>query len=321
MAVSVIISNFNGARFLPKLLETLKAQEEVRFEIIVVDRESTDESPGILRLHPEVKVVSEPPLAGLVSGYARGAREARHEHLFFCNEDMWFDSRCLSLLEKRMDLSARIGVTDPWQWTYDGGVWIHGSTRFRKKTWAINSAYPFRDCNTTIEASDGEVIPYACAGAMMIHRQVYDEIGGWDTSFFLDYEDVDFCIRTWQRGWKSVSVPSAKVFHAVGMSNIHTTGTKVKASKRRYVSGLLSRYVIVWKYFSFSSLWMAFGIFSVVFANNLVKGRFKTVTWDLIAVGSFIARFGPTHDFRRSNKEYNRSKPGERFFTSPEFQI
>jgi len=39
----------------------------------------------------------------------------------------------------------------------------------------------------------------ACAGAMMVDRSVYDEIGGWDASFFLDYEDVDFCIRAWQR--------------------------------------------------------------------------------------------------------------------------
>src|SRR5262249_51698793 len=139
MSVSVVISNFNGARFLPRLLETLREQRGVALEIIVVDRHSKDDSLQILAAHPEVVVVHEPPETGLVAGYTAGARRARFEHLFFCNEDMWFDPDCLRLLEERIDLGQRIGAADPWQWTYDGVHWIHGGTRFQRRLWAINS--------------------------------------------------------------------------------------------------------------------------------------------------------------------------------------
>ena len=87
--VSVVVSNFNGAKYLPRLLETLRAQRGVAVEIIIVDRNSTDGSAEILAAHPDVKVVQEPPESGLVTGYAVGAAHATSELLFFCNEDMW----------------------------------------------------------------------------------------------------------------------------------------------------------------------------------------------------------------------------------------
>lgn len=323
MAISVIVSNFNGARFLPKLIESLQAQQNVELEIIVVDRESKDDSLAILQQHPGIKVVSEPPLSGLVSGYARGVREASHEHLFFSNEDMWFDPGCLASLEKQIDLSARVAAADPWQWSYDGKRWIHGVTRFQKSTYDLNGVHPFRKINFVIDGPDGTEIPFACAGAFLIHRQVYDEIGGWDCSFFLDSEDIDLFIRAWQRNWKCVSVPPAKVFHAVGMSNANETGvpTSTKVGRRRYVSNRLGKGVIIWKYFSTSHLWMAFGVFAMAFANNLVKLRFEMASWDLFVLKTFLNRLASLQNFRRDHGKANRSHPGERFFTRSEAQL
>ena len=83
MRVSAIISNFNGAKFLPRLLSSLRSQREVDVEIIVVDRQSTDESAAILAGHPDLKVLQEPPESGLVSGYDAGARVATSDLLFF----------------------------------------------------------------------------------------------------------------------------------------------------------------------------------------------------------------------------------------------
>src|SRR4051812_36250416 len=99
MATSVIVSNFNGGKYLSRLLETLESQQGVTLEIIVVDRYSTDDSPEILKRYATVKVVKEAPESGLVAGYAVGASYACHEHLFFCNEDMWIGQDCLQRLE------------------------------------------------------------------------------------------------------------------------------------------------------------------------------------------------------------------------------
>src|SRR5258705_11360906 len=118
MSVSVIVSNFNGARYLPRLLETAKTQRDVKFEIIVVDRNSTDNSRNILEQHRDVKTLREPPESGLVAGYAAGAGYAHFDHLFFCNEDIWLAPDCLANLENHIDLNLRVACADPWQWTY-----------------------------------------------------------------------------------------------------------------------------------------------------------------------------------------------------------
>ena len=219
MGVSVIISNLNGAKFLPRLLETLENQRGVDLEIIVVDRFSKDNSLEILALHPNIKVVSEKPETGLVSGYHAGSLIATKEHLFFCNEDMWFDLDCLLHLENAINLEKRVALSDPWQWTYDGEDWIHGGVRFNSAIFDMNCSYPRRRFDFTVPLVQGDVIPIGCAGALMIHKDVYFELGGWPKDFFLDHEDVDLGIRLWQHDWLSVTVPESKVYHAVGMSN------------------------------------------------------------------------------------------------------
>ena len=324
MAVSVIISNLNGEAFLPRLIETLTAQRGVTTEIIVVDRHSKDGSAAFLAKHPEVKVVSEPPETGLVSGYHRGYLASTCEHLFFINEDMWFDPDCLRLLEQHLDLEKRICAADPWQWNYDGTCWIHGGTRLRRCAWAINGVHPFYANEFNVDLPDGAHVPWPCAGALLMHRKVYEEIGGWDTSLFLDNEDADMFIRAWQQGWKVALVPGAKVYHAVGMSNTGKAlpSGKKTAGRRRYISNRVGKTVIAWKYFSFwKAVAMGFGMWLVMFGNNVVKLRWKIAWWDLAALAECFRRIPVIREFRKKNAAFNRKHPGERFFAEKEFQF
>jgi GT2 family glycosyltransferase len=93
----VIVSNMNGKRFLLLLLESLRGQRGVTAQIIVVDRLSRDGSQEYLSAQLDVTMVQEPPETGLVSGYAAGVPYARHQQLFFCNEDMCFEPRLPAL--------------------------------------------------------------------------------------------------------------------------------------------------------------------------------------------------------------------------------
>ncbi len=313
-------SNFNGARFLPRLFESLRAQRGVETEIIVVDRCSTDDSGRLLAAEPGVRVVTEPPESGLVAGYQVGSLQATSELLFFCNEDMWFDPDCLQRLAERIDLDGRIGAADPWQWTYDGSEWIHGGTRFIPACWALNSPEPRRAADFRVPLATGAEIPFPCAGAVLIHRDVYRELGGWDTSFFLDHEDTDLFLRAWQRGWKSVVVPEARVYHAVNASNIQTLNSiHLTVSERRYVSQRANLMVIALKYFSWWALPRAALNWPVVLLNNLSKGRWGLVGRDFQVLAELRARFPAAWRFRKANSSYNLYVPGEQFFRVPEF--
>ena len=321
MAVSVIISNFNGAKYLPRLLQSLQAQQEVTPKIIVVDRNSTDESPAILAQHPDVTVVTEPPESGLVAGYHAGTRIAQCEHLFFCNEDMWLGPDCLARLEREIDLTRRVACADPWQWTYDGSRLIHSGVQIRRH-WNRGSPYPRYEFSQNEFTTCGHLVACACAGAMMIHRLAYHDVGGWDTTFFLDHEDTDLSIRLWQHGWLTVTVPEAKVFHAVGASN-HKVIPKgnVPVGKKRYVSASSNQFVVAWKLFS-PNLWlMPFVPWLETVLKDLFKLRLRRAAWDILAFMTTLARLPHVFRFRRSNRMARRRRPAESFFLDKTLQF
>jgi GT2 family glycosyltransferase len=320
MAVSAIISNFNGHRFLARLLETLRNQQGVELEIIVVDRHSRDESLAFLANQPDVQVVHEPPETGLVSGYAAGAAHATHEHLFFCNEDMWFAPDCLKLLERRIDLPRRVAAADPWEWTYDGNHWIHGGVRMRRSRFDLHCPYPFRAYLFTEPLQSGADIPFPCAGAFLIHRNVYDAIGGWDRAFFLDHEDVDLFIRAWQEGWRCVTVPEAKVYHAVNASNNQQlVRVKQRVGKRRYISGRASVPIIGLKYFTATAALLPLLTWGATLLNNLRRLRLELAWWDVLAAREVGQRLPDALRSRRLRSRTIQRRPGQQFFLEQAF--
>ena len=320
--ISVIVSNFNGLRFLPRLLESLRAQRGVALELIVVDRQSTDGSVGFLAAQPDVRVVTEPPQSGLVTGYEAGARVAKGELFFFANEDLWLDPDCLRLLAERIDLTQRVGIADPWEWTYDGARLHHAGVRFAPAGWDFNSPWPRARFDFLAPLAAGERIPFPCAGAVMVHRACHEALGGWDTGFFLDFEDMDLGLRAWQRGWHAVTVPEAKVFHAVGASDAQAfTAARDTVSRRRYVSNRSSLAVIALKTFSLAALPVTAAAWWSGALNNARRGRWKRFGWDFAAAREVLWRAPVAWRFRKTNAAHNHRAPGERFFTAPEFTL
>src|SRR5438034_6228114 len=108
VAISVIMSTRNRARYLPDALSTLAAQQcDVPFEVIVIDNGSSDGTPAIVeawcRSHPRFRTARE-PLAGLSRGKNAGIRLARAPLLLFTDDDMRVDPHWI---EAYRDLFAR----------------------------------------------------------------------------------------------------------------------------------------------------------------------------------------------------------------------
>jgi GT2 family glycosyltransferase len=321
MAISVIISNFNGAKYLPRLIETLKGQQGVTFEIIVVDRNSTDGSPNILALHPDVKVIQEPPESGLVAGYAAGVLHARHDKFFFCNEDMWFPPDCLHLLESLFLQDPALGAAMPYQVRYDGSDIVNTGIWFRETRWYRGSPNPFREWIHPVLTQPARV---SCvnAGACMLSRPAYNSIGGWDTSFYLDHEDTDLAVRLWQKGFFCRVQPASLVFHAVGASNAKLLiGTSGTVGVRRYVANLSNMLTVGLKYFSAMHLAIPFVIWIDFLLRDVLRGRLRRAWWDILAAILTLKRLPSILRFRREWRQMNNRARGQDFFRASEFHI
>lgn len=319
-SVSVIVSNFNGAKYLPRLISTLQKQEGVSLELIVVDRNSSDESDAILANHSEIKVVKHPPESGLVAGYNAGLVAASHDLLFFCNEDMWFDPNCLHECVMTLLSAERIGAVMPVQWTYDGAAIVNAGIWYTQSLWCRASPVLTRDACWHVVDSPAR-LSFANAGACMVRRAVFEKVGGWDSTFFLDCEDVDLGIRMWQRGWECWVVPNAILGHAVGASNqkvLPNTGTSV--GRKRYVSGFSNFLMIALKYFSFLAIPRAMLAFGDVMLRDLITGRWGRLMLDFKVIELTLQRAPLWLAWRRDNRELNRKHPGEHFFFDSKFQ-
>ena len=311
--ISVIISNFNGAKWLPRLMETLREQRGVSLEIIVVDRNSTDGSAELLAGYPEVKVVSHPPETGLVCGYALGYRSATKDLLFFMNEDMWLEPECLRLVAEGIDLPGKVASAMPVQMTYDMQDLVNSGVWYKSAFWCPNNPYPF--------ASSHSVLPTATrrtaqtnAGACMIHRVCYEQVGGWDISFFLDFEDTDLCLRLWQRGWHCVVVPSARLGHAVGASNGKALpNSRTTVSQKRYISGGVNKLAIAFKTFPTHLVLAALLGWLDGFLRNVVRCRFRNSLWDCAQL-LCVLRLMPSFLAYREQAKLNAVQPASEYF-------
>jgi GT2 family glycosyltransferase len=74
------------------------------------------------------------------------------------------------------------------------------------------------------------IVPTVSAhgAAMLVRRELLLELGGFDESFFMEWEDLDLCWRAWLRGWPTVYVPQARLRHRVG--GVTTLGVRARRS-------------------------------------------------------------------------------------------
>jgi GT2 family glycosyltransferase len=318
--VSAVVCNLNGMRFLPRLLETLGEQQGVRVEIIVADRESTDGSREYLARFPEIKVVTEPAATGLAAGYHAAFAAASHDLLFFCNEDLWLDPECLSRLARHVAVADRIGAADPWQWSYDGSRLIRAGTRFVSARFDPISCYPPRAFDFLVPLAGGEAVAFGCGGAVLIHREMYLDAGGWDPGFFMDFDDVELFLRAWQRGWHCVTAPDAKVYHAVGMSAFQAGPPPSQVRFRRQVGGHSNRAILCLKHFTGPSLLWAAADLLVPLASSLLRLRLEPLKIHAAALWLTLRRLPAVLRFRRASQQLIRRRPGQLFFTAAELQ-
>lgn len=214
--VSTLVLNWNGAHLLSDCLSTLAAQQWPAHEIVVVDNGSIDDSAAVAARYPARWLPMGDNL-GFTRAYNRAVPEVKGDFVFFVNNDMRFEPDCLSQLARVLAADETLFAVDPTQRSWDGARVIHGRTRFVGGSYHDVVVPPWAVEYTAPAAAPVEV-PWGCAGSLLVRRDRFDALGGFDPTFFIDFEDTDLCWRAWRRGWRTVYVPDAVLYHKVGMS-------------------------------------------------------------------------------------------------------
>ncbi len=223
LSASAIIVNWNGDKWLPECLATLREQEAGLREIIVVDNGSSDGSRSVARAHG-ARWISMRRNIGLAPALNAGARAATGEALLFLNNDMRFDRRFVGCLLAPLS-DPGVFASDALQYDWEGRRVVHWACRLEDAAAGETSHRPFYGAWINQYRVRHVVdVALASAAAMMVRREMFEQIGGFDDLLPINYEDLDICLRAWSRGWRTVFTPHAVCWHHVSASSESRAG-------------------------------------------------------------------------------------------------
>lgn len=221
--VSIIIVNYNGKKYLEKCLGSLAGCNYKKTEIILVDNGSTDDSMNYVnRYYPGVGVINLDKNYGYAEANNIGAKKAQGEYLLFLNNDTIVTSDFVTELITVATRDENIAICQSLLLKPDGQVDSSGDF-----VDTLGRAYSSKN-----KPADIRNILSARGASMIIQKNVFWELGGFDKNYFVSFEDVDLGWRAWIKGYKVVLVPKSVVYHMAGQtvqkldSLIHFHGVK-----------------------------------------------------------------------------------------------
>lgn len=236
MQLSVIIVNYNVRAFLQQALESLeKSIVELDAEIIVVDNHSVDGSVDMLKENfPDVRLIANAENVGFAKANNQALDIASGEYVWLLNPDTLVQEDTAPNLIKVMQQNADIGLLGCKILNDDGSLQLACRRSFPTpwvaftKLTGLARLFPksrlFGKYNLTYLDEDQEAEVEAISGSCMFARkQALEEVGKLDETFFMYGEDLDWCYRYREAGWKVVYTPMTSIVHYKGESAKQST--------------------------------------------------------------------------------------------------
>jgi GT2 family glycosyltransferase/glycosyltransferase involved in cell wall biosynthesis len=211
--VSVILVNYRGAEDTLSALDTLMALPEYpdTLEIVVVDNASGDGSLEMLRQRDrDIVLVASPTNSGFAGGCNLGVRNSSGEIVAFLNNDAKPDTRWVSAALESFDAYDNVGAVASRVLNWEG---THVDFSGAGMTWYGMGYRPLTGTKVSKKTQHPAPVLFGTGSAMFVRRNVFEELGGFDETFFMFFEDVDFGWRLNLAGYTYLYQPQSIAFH------------------------------------------------------------------------------------------------------------
>jgi len=231
--LSVLIVNFNTKELLQRCLESINnsEKESYQFEVIVVDNASSDQSAEMIKKKfPNVNLISSKKNLGFAAGNNLGIKMAVGEYVLLLNPDTEIEINTFKIMidylksnpkvgaatcrvelkNGKLDDACHRGFPTPW----NAFCHFSGISQLFPNSCFLNGYHLGYQNLDKIHEID------SCAGAfLLVRKEIGDSINWLDEDYFWYGEDLDFCYRVKQKGWKIMYVPIIKILHWKGASS------------------------------------------------------------------------------------------------------
>lgn len=243
--VSVVIVNYNGLHFMSQCLESLHAALiRYAYEIVVVDNASEDGSQAWLNSRDDIVYVPSSVNLGFTGGNNLGASKSRGKRLLFINNDTLVNTQLDFMVDLLDDQSVGIAACrliygdgrQQFSFGYDHTpLRVCLSWLGLEKKHKLPSIFRRLETNPDTYLKTHETVSWVSGACFMMRREVWEQIEGFDTRFFMYCEDVDLCCRVRQIGLKISYTEKCCVTHFEGAGKAWIGVAALKRTVRSYL--------------------------------------------------------------------------------------
>jgi len=227
--VSVVIVSWNVHHLLRQCLRSVFDTQGLVLEVIVVDNASTDGSVDMVRREfPGVHLIANADNRGFPAANNQGIRVARGRYVFLVNSDAEVLGDALAAMVAFADAHPEVGVVGPQLLNPDGSVQSSRrrlptlATALFESTW-LQPYAPRRllERYYVLDRPDDATldVDWVKGAALMARREGIEQVGLMDEDFFMYSEELDWCRRFREAGWRVVYLPTAQIIHHEGKSS------------------------------------------------------------------------------------------------------
>ena len=310
---AVVILNWNGKQFLEKFLGTVVDCSEKEADVYVADNASHDGSVEYIQeAFPTVKLIRHQSNLGFTGGYNEALTQIGADYYILLNSDIEVTPGWITPVIELMESDPKIAACQPKMLDYyhrDKFEYAGASGGFIDKY-----GYPF--CRgrmfQTLEEDHGQYddianVFWATGACFFVRAKVFHELGGFDNRFFAHMEEIDFCWRAKNSGYRIMVCPAAKVYHIGG-------GTLPKQSWRKTYLNIRNNNIMLFKNLPSNRLFPVLllrllldGLAAVKF---FIDGGFRNL---LAVVRAHWQFFGMIPQLARERKDITRKEAPEVF--------
>ena len=217
--VSIITVNYNQPQVTDQLLCSLEQIDYKNVEILVVDNGSPSKNVDrLVQKFPKVKFLKSSQNLGFAGGNNLAVKEAKGAYLLFINNDTEVAPDFLTPLVQCLQQQGDAGMASPKikYFTEKNLIQYAGSSEMNPYT-GRNYCIGYREPD---QGQYDAIRPTAFihGAAMLVHRDVLEKVGLMDESFFLYYEELDWCVRARRQGFTIWYVGESVVYHKESVS-------------------------------------------------------------------------------------------------------
>ena len=210
--VGVVVLTHNSKKFLNHLIPSLINQSYKNYKIYVLDNKSNDGTPNIIeRNFPQINIIrlKKDYYYAIALNYA--AKKLNHKYLAFLNDDTYVNSFWLESLVKSIEKDDKIVIANSKSLVWSNTQLIDSAGgKFTFMGGGYNIGLLERD---NAKFNNEKYIGTVVGSSVLVKRELFLKVGGFDSNYVMNIEDTDFCWRAWLFGLKVIFSPESIIYH------------------------------------------------------------------------------------------------------------